>query len=274
ILPPPPPPPQEKKIAIGDERILEFGETKFIKGSRSNEDLLQVADFTRLYLDSPMPDNLKLDNILLYITRQTLSRILLMDELYKKFIDVQGIICEFGVFYGANLALYEAFRGLYEPYNITRKIVGFDTFEGFPNINKKDGESEIVQKGAYSTTKGYEEYLEQVLLYHEKQSPVSHKKKFELIKGDATKTVKEYFNKYPETIVAFAYFDFDLYEPTKECLETIIPHLSKGAIIGFDELNHHEFPGETRAFDEVLGLNKQVIHRSRTNPYTSYILYE
>jgi hypothetical protein len=256
------------------ERVLEAGKTRFIKSSRSNEDMLQAENFTRLYLDSPMPDNLKLDNILLYITRQTLSRILLMDELYKKFIDVQGIICEFGVFYGANLALYEAFRGLYEPYNITRKIVGFDTFEGFPNINEKDGGAEIAREGAYSTTKGYEKYLEQVLLYHEKQSPLSHKKKFELIKGDAAKTAREYFDKYPETIVAFAYFDFDLYEPTKECLEAIIPHLSKGAVIGFDELNHHEFPGETRAFDEVLGINKRIIHRSRINPYTSYILYE
>jgi hypothetical protein len=39
------------------------------------------------------------------------------------------------------------------------------------------------------------------------------------------------------SIVAFAYFDFDLYEPTKGCLLTIKDRLTRGSILGFDELN-------------------------------------
>jgi hypothetical protein len=106
------------------------------------------------------------------------------------------------------------------------------------------------------------------------QAPHSHIKKNQLIKGDATTTIKTYLENNPETIIAFAYFDFDLYEPTKKVLEAILPHLSKGAIIGFDQLNDHSFPGETRAVSEVLGINNLKIYRDRNNPYPSYIKFK
>ena len=35
-----------------------------------------------------------------------------------------------------------------------------------------------------------------------------------VIEGDATVTVPSYFQEHPETIVALAYFDIGLYEPT------------------------------------------------------------
>jgi hypothetical protein len=66
------------------------------------------------------------------------------------------------VLWGNNLALFESLRGMYELYNFGRKIVGFDTFEGFPNVHEKDGNNEIIKKGAYATTRGYDEYLEKI----------------------------------------------------------------------------------------------------------------
>jgi len=253
--------------------VFESGKTKTV-GHSSNKEIIEKNDFFDLFQNTPIPKDLLLDNLGLFIRRQCLSRILFMNDLYKKIIDIQGVIFEFGVFWGQNLALFESFRGMYEPFNYTRKIVGFDTFEGFANIHEKDGKSEIVQKGAYSTTKDYDEYLHKILQYHEKNSPISHIEKYELVKGDATKTIKTYLAEKPETIIAFAYFDFDVYEPTKACLEAILPHLTKGAIIGFDELNCHVFPGETRAFNEVLGINKNKIYRDKNNPFVSYIVFE
>jgi hydroxymethylpyrimidine pyrophosphatase-like HAD family hydrolase len=232
------------------------------------------ADFFELFKNTPIPKEQLLNSLGLFINRQSLSRILLMNELYKKILNTHGIICEFGVYWGQNLALFESFRGMYELYNYNRKIVGFDTFEGFSTIDEKDKTSDIIQKGAYATTKGYEDILSQILDYHEANSPVSHIKKYELIKGDASVTIKEYLKQNPETIIAFAYFDFDVYKPTKDCLEAILPHLSKGAIIGFDELNYHPFPGETFAFNEVLGLNNYKLNRDVNNPLVSYIIYE
>ena len=194
--------------------------------------------------------------------------------MYKKILDVHGILVEFGVRWGQNLALFEAFRGIYEPYNYNRKIVGFDTFSGFPSTHPKDGAADIIKEGAYDVVENYEEYLEQILSYHEKESPISHLKKFELIKGDAIVSLTEYLASYPETIIALAYFDFDIYEPTKCCLEAIKGHLTKGSVIGFDELNCRTFPGETLALKEIFGLDRYRIMRLPFSPLTSFIVID
>lgn len=237
------------------------------------EEIKKREIFLENFKNTPISDSELLQNLGLFMNRQSLSRVLFMNELYQKIINVNGIIMEFGVRWGQNLSLFSSFRGMYEPYNYTRKIVGFDTFEGFPSIHKNDGEKEFMKKGAYSVSENYENYLEQILSYHESESPISHKKKFELIKGDATKTIKDYLKQNPQTIISFAYFDFDIYEPTKVCLEAILPHLTKGSIIAFDELNDPNFPGETIAFQEVLGSINYEIKRSPLNPLISYIIF-
>lgn len=203
-----------------------------------------------------------------------MSRILFINDLYKKIINVHGILVEFGVRWGQNLALFESFRGIYEPFNHNRKILGFDTFEGFPSIHEKDGKGDIISVGAYSTTEKYEEYLKKVLDYHEQESPISHIKKYQLIKGDATIEIDKYLKDNPETIIALAYFDLDIYEPTKKCLEAIKGHITKGSVIGFDELNMHDFPGETLALKEVFGLDRYRIIRSPYSSVKSYIVIE
>jgi hypothetical protein len=71
-----------------------------------------------------------------------------------------------------------------------------------------------------------------------------------------------------------AYFDFDIYLPTKKCLEAIKDRLTKGSILAFDELNCPEFPGETIALQEVFGVNHFSIKRSILSPLCSYIVFE
>jgi hypothetical protein len=229
-------------------------------------------EFLTLFNNTPIPQDQILKHLGLFIKRQELSRILMFNELYQKIIDIKGIICEFGVGWGQNLSLFISLRGMYEPYNFSRKIVGFDTFEGFPSVHEKDGI--LVKTNMFPIVPNYEEYLEKILLYQESESPINHKIKFGLIKGDASKTIVKYLSDHPETIISFAYFDFDLYKPTLDCLKAILPHLSKGAVIGFDELNLSQFPGETIAFKEVFKLDKVKINRNRHNPLPSYIIYE
>ncbi len=248
--------------------------TKNDKNNASQLEITNQEKFFDTYKNSPIPDQESLDNLGLFINRQNLSRIIFMHNMYQKIIEINGVIMEFGVRWGQNLSLFQNFRGIYEPFNHTRKIIGFDTFDGFPSVNIKDGISDSATPGSYSVTKNYEEYLSQVLDYHEKESPISHIKKYEIIKGDATKTLEEYLTKHPETIIALAYFDFDIYEPTKTCLELIKDRFCKGSIIGFDELNHSKFPGETLAFKETLGISNYKIVRSPITPLPSYIIIE
>jgi len=245
-----------------------------IKRNISKNEISRRDNFFKMFKNSPIPDEELMMNLGLYINRQALSRIFFMHDLYKRIVDVHGVVMEFGCRWGQNLTLFESFRGIYEPYNYNRKIIGFDTFTGFQSINKKDGSAAIVKKGAYTVTEKYEEYLSDLLLSHEEESPLSHVKKFELVKGDATVSIKKYLKNNPETIVAFAYFDFDIYSPTKKCLQAILPHLTKGSVLGFDELNWHDYPGETLALKEVLGLGKYKIQRSPLCPTPSFIVIE
>ena len=230
--------------------------------------------FFDLFKACPIPDNEVLSNLGLFIKRQDLSKILFIHDLYRKIIEVPGVIVEFGVRWGNNLALFESLRGIHEPFNHNRKIIGFDTFEGFTSVHEKDGTADIVTLGAYKVTDHYEEYLEKILAYHEQESPISHIKKHQLVKGDAIVEVEKYFKASPETIVAFAYFDFDLYEPTRRCLEVIKNHITKGTVIAFDELNDHDFPGETLALKEVFGLDKYKLRKSIYCSVQSFLVVE
>ncbi len=221
-----------------------------------------------------IPDDDLLNNLGLFMRRQQLGRLLFMNELYKHIINIHGVVMEFGTRWGQNLAYFENFRGLYEPFNYNRKVIGFDTFSGFVSLDKKDGTNDVICDGAYSVEEGYENNLDYILSFHESESPISHIKKYELIKGDVSQTVVEYFNKNPHTIVALAYFDMDVYKPTKDALKALKPHLTKGSVIGFDELNYDVFPGETIAFQEELGSLNYSIRRSELTSLCSYIIVE
>ncbi len=219
-----------------------------------------------------IPDAEILDNLGLFLTRQTLSRINFIQQLYAMILPVHGVIMEFGVRWGQNMALFSALRGIHEPFNHNRRAIGFDTFEGFPGVAPQDGGA--VKAGDYGVADRWEETLENILDFHDNNSPIPHKRKFELVKGDATRTLPAWLEAHPEAIVALAYFDFDLYQPTKACLEAILPRLTRGSVLAFDELNCPDLPGETVAVREVLGLTKYAIRRDPANPLTSWIVID
>jgi len=226
-----------------------------------------------LFRSSPIPSGEILANLSLYLTRSSLSQILFMNQLYSRILDVHGVVMEFGNRWGRNLALFSSLRNIFEPHNYGRKIVGFDTFEGFPTVAPQDGGDAIIKVGALSVAPGYQDYLDELLGIHERLSPRPQLRRFETIKGDVEKTLPSYLDAHPETIVALAYFDMDLYQPTKAALEMILPYLTKGSILGFDEVCLLEFPGETAALREVLDLSRYALMRSPYSNHQSYIVF-
>ena len=106
--------------------------------------------------DSPIPDHSVLANLGLHLTSKTFSRLMFMNEFYKMGLGVMGQIFDFGTRWGHNMAIFIACRGMYEPFNRHRKIVGFDTFGGFPTvITPQDGQSEMIDVGNISVTENY-----------------------------------------------------------------------------------------------------------------------
>lgn len=233
-----------------------------------------VDTITSVLFSGKIPQDEIQRNIGLFIDRRVFSRIMFMYELYKLGLNINGSIMEFGVRWGQNIALFSSFRGMLEPFNHFRKIIGFDTFEGFTGRHEKDGDADFIHAGAYNVSPGYEATLEAIMSANEDLSPNSHIRKFEIVKGDVTKTLDAYLEHHPETIISMAYFDMDLYEPTEYVLRKILPRMPKGAVIGFDELNCKPFPGETRALHEVMGISNVRLQRLPFSPNTSYIIIE
>jgi len=232
------------------------------------------SELLNMLKTSLIPEDQILSNLGLFLNSKNLSRILFINYIYTKIINIQGVIMEFGSRWGQNLALFSALRGIYEPFNRHRKIIGFDTFSGFPNIHNKDGNADMMKKNNLSVSHNYKCYLQKILQIHEDSNPLSHITKFEICQGDAIRQLPEYLQKNPETIISLAYFDFDLYEPTKKCLEYTLPRLTKGSIVCFDELNDHDSPGETLALAEIVGLNKIRLERPSFASRVSYFIVE
>ncbi len=240
---------------------------------RSKEEKKIRDDFVRIFKTCPIPDDDILQNLGLFLSSKNLARILFMHHIYQQIIDIHGVVIDFGTRWGQNMSLFSAMRGIFEPFNRHRKIIGFDTFTGFPKLSDQDShDCELIKEGGLTCTPGYDKYLEKVLEYQEQDNPAPHIKKFEVIKGDAVIELPKYLKRFPETLISLAYFDFDLYEPTKECLKMIRPHLTKGSVLAFDELNDHDSPGETVALKEVFNLNEIKIERYRYTSRTSYFV--
>lgn len=243
-----------------------------VKTWASDQERECYQELRELNRTSPIPDQEVLANLSLFLVRVSLGRMLFMHNLYRQILGTHGVIMEFGVRWGQNLALFTTLRNLYEPHNQTRKVIGFDTFNGFPSVAPEDGDSASAQVGAYGVTAGYEDYLGRVLSAHERLAPRSHIKKHELVKGDVVETLPAYLEQHPETVISLAYFDLDLYEPTRECLELIRPYLARNSVVGFDELVSEEFPGETQALREAWGLSDFHLVRDPVSSQQSYLV--
>ena len=63
----------------------------------------------------------------------------------------------------------------------------------------------------------------------------------------------------------------DIYRPTKECLDLLRPHITKGALLAFDQVSHADFPGETIALKESEWFGDRVLERLPYAPYPTFI---
>jgi hypothetical protein len=212
--------------------------------------------FAQLLAATPIPPAELVDQLALYLRRQPLTDLLSLDALYRMVLNVPGVIMEFGVHRGRHLAALTALRGVYEPYNPHRRVIGFDTFNGLPEPADVDRASPSAVAGRFALTDDYPHHLRDVLDAHEQGEHLSHIQRTLIIQGDVRETLPAYVDANPHTLIALAYFDLDLYEPTRAAIETIQPYLTRGSVLAFDELAHAKWPGETAALRDTLGADR------------------
>jgi len=212
--------------------------------------------------NNPLPEPELERNPALFLRSSLLSRIIAMNDVYRMIVDVPGAVFDLGCWWGQNSVLFENFRAIYEPFNKQRKIVSFDSFEGYTNWSDKDKKSDVFNQNTYAVAAGYEAFLNDLLQTHEGINNLGHQRGIhEVVKGDATKTVKEYLATNPETILALAAFDLGLYEPTKAVIETIKPHLVPGSVLLMIHLTRKDLQGDGRAFIETMRGMKYKLHK-------------
>ena len=246
--------------------------------TQTNADRDYATGMEELFLDSAGSVGDKLDNFARFVSRQSLSVFLAKNELMKMALPVHGSIVECGVFMGGGMFTWAQLSAIYEPVNHTRKVIGFDTFQGHAAISERDDakgpgvSDEHKQEGSYKFS--HLEELKQSVRLFDLNRAIGHIEKVELVPGDATVTIPRHIEDNPHLVVSLLYLDFDLFEPTRVALECLLPRMPKGAVIGFDELNQKQWPGETLAVMEQVGLGKLRIRRFSYTPALSYAIIE
>jgi Macrocin-O-methyltransferase (TylF) len=226
---------------------------------------------------SPGSSTEKLENFSKYVPRQNLARFLARYEIFKLIENIQGSIVECGVLFGGGLMSFANLSVILEPYNFQRRIIGFDTFTGFPGISDQDQaglserKSAHLKEGGFSAVTAYDDLLKAIEIFN-KNRFLNHFPKVNVVKGDFAVTSRKFLEDYPHLIISCLYLDFDIYAPTKIALECFVPRVPKGGVIVFDELNEEAFPGETIAVMEYFNINNLKVRRFPFEPRISYVV--
>jgi hypothetical protein len=227
----------------------------------------------RIFASCPDSVEIKLENFPKYVRRQHLKRFLALYEIFKLVLPVKGSIIECGVYRGFGLMSWAKLSAMLEPENLTRRIYGFDTFEGFPAVRNEDQSDFQTTATGELSSNSYDELLA-LLREYDADRFLGHMPKVELIRGDIAKTVPEFVGKNRHLIVSLLFLDCDLYEPTKAAIECLLPRMPKGAIVAFDELDNPIWPGETSALLDSIGIGRLKLRRLEWDPYISYAVLE
>tara|TARA_Y100000034_G_C6804599_1_gene361172 strand:- start:121 stop:894 length:774 start_codon:yes stop_codon:yes gene_type:complete len=191
------------------------------------------------------------------------NNICLIFQKLKELNNVDGDFVECGTYRGNTLiptALYSSQTG----YFLKNKIIGIDTFKGFPvtkTHSKKDLPSyfkalylrkkisEDHFKKAKKRTNNFEDisHLENNYFSDVKEifKKCSNFKNVLLIKGTFEEITPSFKNK-----IAILHLDADLYNSYLVCLNNLYENVVDGGVIIFDEYYSHKYPGAKVAVDE------------------------
>lgn len=221
-----------------------------------------------LIANNELPVRDVIDNFVLFLRRVNFARYLAQIEVFKHVIDVPGSIVECGVFKGQSLLTFTKLVEILCPGDTLKKIIGFDTFEGFPGLAEEDGppsdrRGKVV--GGWNAGE-FLPVLDRIIDITRRDSMIPRFSRVELVKGDVCETVPEYVERNSGLRIALLHLDLDLYEPTKVALECLYPLVVAGGVVLLDEYAMADFPGESKAFDEYFGDHRPKL---RKFPYIS-----
>lgn len=234
----------------------------------SREDILNMVRYVN-------PRSYIADNFGKYAKPYHLTRLIARYELFKMILGVHGAVIECGLRSGSGLIEWMHLSRMLEPLGRLRCAFGFDTFGGFPNVGKHDGDA---KKGDQADPCDddlirciHMHAANNIIVAHDYSTCDADELKgfgnahpwpqIGFMKGDFMETGDVFLKSCPHLIVALLFLDFDLYGPTKKAIELFLPRMPRGSVIVFDELNHFAWPGETLALMETIGIRNLELKR-------------
>ncbi len=202
-------------------------------------------------------------------------QVMLYGEVFSKIVDVPGDIAEFGVASGVSFKAFVRMNEIVNKslihYVAKKKVYGFDTFDGLPDLSKYDNPSnkEYNKKGDFKSQSTLKDLIEFNKVYSSGN----------LVKGLFEDTLEKFIDNNPHITFSFIHIDCDIYSATNLVLRNLTDRLSVGGIILFDEIFHEYFPGETKGFldfyNNINKNDKQIkleFVRSKSMPWKWYCI--
>lgn len=181
-----------------------------------------------------------------------LAKLLAHYELYRRIAHLPGEVIEAGVYKGASLMRFAAFRDLLETAQ-SRLIIGFDAFGAFPRAAVAGASDQsFIDNFEGAGGPGISREGLEAALNAKGHDNVA------LVEGDVFEQLPAYLEANPATRVALLHLDMDVYEPTAFAISQLKAHMVRGGLILFDDYGMVE--GATRAADELareLGVTPQ-----------------
>ena len=190
----------------------------------------------RLNAESTLKKLMQSDNVdafnnpYLFARTGILSKFLVMDDLYRKILNVPGNIIEVGSWFGQSSVIFENLRAIHENFNITRRIISLDTFSGYIENSGLDITEDEINK--YNT--GHD-WLEQLKIIQKSHKVINNSSTdFINKKGDIRETLPEILKELQEP-VSMVYYDIATYDTLESTFNAILPYVGKGSIFIFDD---------------------------------------
>ena len=197
------------------------------------------------------------------------SKLVARFDLFNRVINVPGDIVECGVYKGSGILTWLKIKRVLTPNNL-KKVIGFDMFDDDDLVDILSGEDKIKMKNLFEVRnfeyKNYAPKLEQIIL-----DAGFTQADFELIKGDASITTKDFVNKRPGFKISLLYLDMDIEKPTYDTLVNFWDRVSRGGIVVLDEYAHHQW-SESLGVDKFLEQKNLTIEILQNHSFPSAII--
>ena len=211
----------------------------------------------------------------LFLRGSLLARIFAIADIYRQIVEIPGSVFDVGTWRGQTAVICENLRAIYEPLHFNRRIVCFDTFQGYKGFSDKDKSTDLHRDGTYGVGgEGYADFLHHLLIQHEKSNAMGHNHgKHKVVAGDCRDTIPQFFADNPNEYLALAFFDVNSYDPTVEAFERVWARLVPGGIVAFWQLTRDTIPAEARVYAEhIISHYHHTLHRSATYPGLCYLV--